>query len=78
MSNSVADRVIGVIAHNLGFSTTEVKPEHSLADDLDADSLDCIEILMSIEEEFDIAIHDDDAMTVTTVQDAINLVNKLF
>lgn len=76
MSNSVSERVIAVIADELRLQTDEVKPEHSLEDDLGADSLDSIEILMSLEEEFDVCISDDDAMDVRTVQDAIDMVSK--
>ena len=76
MSNSVSDRVIAVIADELRLEIDEVEPEHNLVYNLDADSLDLIELLMSLEEEFDVCISDEDAMDVRTVQDAINMVSK--
>ena len=76
MSNSVSERVIAVIADELRLKTDEVKPERNIEDDLGADSLDSIEILMSLEEEFDVCISDEDAMDVRTVQDVINMVSK--
>ena len=76
MSNSVSDRVIAVIADELRLEIDEVEPEHNLAYNLDADSLDLIELLMSLEEEFDVCISDEDAMDVRTVQDVINMVSK--
>ena len=76
MSNSVSDRVIAVIADELRLEIDEVEPEHNLVYNLDADSLDLIELLMSLEEEFDVCISDEDAMDVRTVQDVINMVSK--
>jgi acyl carrier protein len=71
---SVEDRVKKIIAEKLSVDLKEVVPEASFVDDLGADSLDLVELIMSMEEEFDTDISDEDAEKITTVQDAINYV----
>ncbi len=71
---SVEDKVKKIIAEKLGVDMSEVVPEASFVDDLGADSLDLVELIMSMEEEFDTDISDDDAEKIQTVQDAINFV----
>ena len=71
---SVEDKVKKIIAEKLGVDLSEVVPEASLVDDLGADSLDLVELIMSMEEEFDTDISDEDAEKIQTVQDAINFV----
>jgi acyl carrier protein len=71
---SVEDRVKKIIAEKLGVDLAEVVPEASFVDDLGADSLDLVELIMSMEEEFDTDISDEDAEKIQTVQDAINYV----
>ncbi len=71
---SVEDKVKKIIAEKLGVDMAEVVPEASFVDDLGADSLDLVELIMSMEEEFDTDISDDDAEKIQTVQDAINFV----
>ncbi len=71
---SVEDKVKKIIAEKLGVDLSEVVPEASFVDDLGADSLDLVELIMSMEEEFDIDISDEDAEKIQTVQDAINFV----
>ena len=71
---SVEDKVKKIIAEKLGVDLTEVVPEASFVDDLGADSLDLVELIMSMEEEFDTDISDEDAEKIQTVQDAINFV----
>ena len=71
---SVEDKVQKIIAEKLGVDLAEVVPEASFVDDLGADSLDLVELIMSMEEEFDTDISDDDAEKIQTVQDAINFV----
>jgi acyl carrier protein len=71
---SVEDKVKKIIAEKLGVDLSEVVPEASFVDDLDADSLDLVELIMSMEEEFDTDISDEDAEKIQTVQDAINFV----
>lgn len=71
---SVESRVKQVIARELGVSVDGIKPEASFVDDFGADSLDQLELVMAIEDEFDIEIEDKDAERVTTVQQAINYI----
>jgi acyl carrier protein len=73
-SMSIADKIIKVISEKLGVEREEVAPEASLVDDLGADSLDLVELIMSMEEEFDIEIPDEDAEKIITVQHAIDYV----
>ncbi len=71
---SIEDKVKKIIAEKLGVDLEEVVPEASFVDDLGADSLDLVELIMSMEEEFDTDIPDEDAEKIQTVQDAINFV----
>ena len=71
---SVEDKVRKIIAEKLGVDLEEVVPEASFVDDLGADSLDLVELSMSMEEEFDTDIPDEDAEKIQTVQDAYNFV----
>ena len=71
---SVEDKVKKIIAEKLGVEIEEVVPEASFVDDLGADSLDLVELIMSMEEEFDTDISDEDAEKIQTVQDAIKFV----
>ena len=72
---SVEERVKKIIAEKLSVDLEEVVPEASFVDDLGADSLDLVELIMSMEEEFDTDISDEDAEQITTVKDAIAYVN---
>jgi acyl carrier protein len=72
---SVEDKVKQIIAEKLSVNLEEVVPEASFIDDLGADSLDLVELIMSMEEEFDIEISDEDAEKLTSVQEAINFIN---
>ena len=71
---SVEEKVRKIIAEKLSVDLEEVVPEASFVDDLGADSLDLVELIMSMEEEFDTEISDEDAEKIITVQDAINFV----
>ncbi len=73
---SVEDKVRKIIAEKLSVDLEEVVPEASFVDDLGADSLDLVELIMSMEEEFDIDISDEDAETLVAVKDAYNYVNS--
>ena len=73
---SVEEKVKKIIAEKLSVELEEVVPEASFVDDLGADSLDLVELIMSMEEEFDTDISDEDAEQINTVQDAIDYVNK--
>ncbi|NKB89842.1 MAG: acyl carrier protein [Acidobacteria bacterium] len=66
----VQERVKGIIVEQLGVDAAEVTPEASFIDDLGADSLDTVELVMAFEEEFDIEIPDEVAEKITTVKDA--------
>ena len=70
-------RIIKIIKEQLGVEESEVKPEASFVDDLGADSLDTVEILMAIEEEFGIEIPDEDAENAKTVGDVISYIDNL-
>jgi len=73
---SVQDKVKKIIAEKLGVDPSEVVPEASFIDDLGADSLDLVELIMSMEEAFEIEISDEDAENLKTVQDAIDYINS--
>ncbi|WP_339387354.1 acyl carrier protein [Vibrio caribbeanicus] len=75
MSN-IEERVKNIIVEQLGVDDAEVKNEASFVDDLGADSLDTVELVMALEEEFDTEIPDDEAEKITTVQAAIDYVNS--
>lgn len=76
MEKSVERRVIEIIVEQLGVSEEEVTPEASFIDDLGADSLDLVELIMAMEEEFGLEISDEDAEKIQTVQDVINYINE--
>jgi len=71
---SIEDKVKKIIAEKLSVDLEEVVPEASFVDDLGADSLDLVELIMSMEEEFDVEISDEDAEKITTVKDAFDYV----
>ncbi|MBC7354621.1 MAG: acyl carrier protein [Desulfomicrobiaceae bacterium] len=71
---SIEAKVKELVSEQLGVSIDEVKPESSFVESLGADSLDLTELIMAMEEEFDIEIEDDDAQKIATVQDAINYI----
>lgn len=71
---SIEQRVKEIIVEQLGVEEDEVSPEASFIDDLGADSLDTVELVMAFEEEFNIEIPDEDAERISTVQDAIDYI----
>ena len=73
---SIEDKVKKIIAEKLSVDLEEVVPEASFVDDLGADSLDLVELIMSKEEEFDIDIPDEKAEKLMTVQDAMDYINE--
>ena len=75
MSN-IEDRVRNIVAEQLGVKEEEVKAEASFVDDLGADSLDTVELVMALEEEFETEIPDEEAEKITTVQLAIDYINN--
>lgn len=74
--SSVEDRVQKIVAEQLGVKEEEVSLESSFIDDLGADSLDTVELVMALEEEFAIEIPDEDAEKITTVKEAIDYINE--
>ena len=76
MSAEIQERICDIIAEQLSQDKEEVVPEASFIDDLGADSLDLVELVMHMEEEFDVEIPDEEAENIRTVQDAINYVKQ--
>ncbi|MBO1518797.1 acyl carrier protein [Oceanisphaera pacifica] len=74
MSN-IEERVKKIIIEQLGVKEDEVKSEASFVDDLGADSLDTVELVMALEEEFDTEIPDEEAEKITTVKAAVDYIN---
>jgi acyl carrier protein len=74
--SDVADRVKKIVVEHLGVDAEKVTPEASFIDDLGADSLDNVELVMAFEEEFGVEIPDDAAETIQTVGDAIKFIEK--
>ncbi|MCL1826368.1 MAG: acyl carrier protein [Betaproteobacteria bacterium] len=73
--SDIEQRVKKIVAEQLGVAETEIKNESSFVDDLGADSLDTVELVMALEEEFECEIPDEEAEKITTVQQAIDYVN---
>ena len=71
---SIEDKVLKIIAEKLSVDLDEVVPKASFVDDLGADSLDLVELIMSMEEEFDIEISDEDAEKMVLVQNALDYI----
>ena len=73
---SVEDRVKSIIVEQLGVDADEVQPEASFVEDLGADSLDTVELIMAFEEEFGVEISDDEAEKIRKVKDAVEYIEK--
>lgn len=69
-------KVKDIIVNQLGVEEDDVTPEASFLDDLGADSLDIVELIMALEEEFDLEIPDEDAEKIATVGDAVNYIRE--
>lgn len=74
--STIEERVKKIVAEQLGVKEDEVKNESSFVEDLGADSLDTVELVMALEEEFETEIPDEEAEKITTVQAAIDYVNS--
>ncbi|HQA59810.1 MAG TPA: acyl carrier protein [Tepidanaerobacteraceae bacterium] len=72
----ILDRIKQIIADQLGIDEDQIVPEAAFIDDLGADSLDIVELIMALEEEFDMEIPDEDAEKIKTVQDAIDYIKN--
>ena len=73
---SIEDRVKKIVSDQLGNSLDEIQRDSSFVDDLGADSLDTVELVMALEEEFDLEIADEDAEKILTVNDAVEYINS--
>jgi len=73
--STIEERVKKIVVEQLGVKEEEVVPSASFVDDLGADSLDTVELVMALEEEFETEIPDEEAEKITTVQQAIDYVN---
>jgi len=71
---TVEQRVKKIVAEQLGVNDADIKPESTFVDDLGADSLDTVELVMALEEEFECEIPDEEAEKITTVQQAIDYI----
>ncbi|MFO7601059.1 MAG: acyl carrier protein [Candidatus Desulfacyla sp.] len=74
--SAVEDKIRKIICEQLDVPEKDVVPEASFVDDLGADSLDQVELIMAMEEEFDVSIPDEDAEKIGTVKDAIDYITK--
>ena len=74
--SSIEERVKKIVVGQLGVSDDQVTPDASFVDDLGADSLDTVELVMALEEEFDAEIPDDEAEKITTVKQAVEFIQK--
>lgn len=74
--STIEERIKKIVVEQLGVKEDEVSPESSFVDDLGADSLDTVELVMALEEEFDAEIPDEDAEKITTVQQAVDYIKK--
>ncbi|NLJ83627.1 MAG: acyl carrier protein [Halanaerobiaceae bacterium] len=72
----IFNKVVEIIVEELGVDSEEVTPEASFIDDLGADSLDVVELVMAFEEEFDLEIPDEDAENIKTVQNAVDYIEE--
>ncbi len=73
---SIEEKVKQIVAEQLGVEEDQVTGEAAFMDDLGADSLDTVELVMALEEEFDVEISDEDAEKIATVQDAISYITN--
>ncbi len=73
---SLEEKVKDIIVDKLGVAPEKVKPDSHFIDDLGADSLDTVELVMAFEEEFNVEIPDDDAQNITTVKAAVDYLSK--
>ncbi|MBD1910002.1 MULTISPECIES: acyl carrier protein [unclassified Leptolyngbya] len=76
MSEDILKKVQKIVSEQLSVDESEVTPESSFANDLGADSLDTVELVMALEEEFDIEIPDEAAENIATVQAAVDYINQ--
>jgi acyl carrier protein len=73
-TTNIESKVKSIVAEQLGVGEDEIKPNASFIEDLGADSLDIVELVMAMEEEFEVEIPDEEAENIKTVQDAVNYI----
>ena len=73
---SIEDRVRKIVCEQLGVADGEINNDSSFVDDLGADSLDTVELVMALEEEFELEIADEEAEKISTVQEAVDYINS--
>jgi len=76
MAATTLERIAKIVTERLGVDESQVKPEATFKDDLGADSLDVVELVMELEDEFDMEISDEDAEKIATVGDAIKYIES--
>ena len=76
MSQEILEKVCSIVSEQLSVEAGEVKSDSNFQNDLGADSLDTVELIMALEEEFDAEIPDEDAEKIATVEDAINYITQ--
>jgi acyl carrier protein len=76
VADTVNERLKKLVAEQLGVDEVQVTPEASFVEDLNADSLDLVDLIMTLEEQFGIEISDEDAEKIVTVQDAMNYIEE--
>ncbi|MCL2566775.1 MAG: acyl carrier protein [Alphaproteobacteria bacterium] len=76
MSDNNFDKIKKIVAEQLGIEESKIVPEASFSEDLGADSLDTVELVMALEEEFGVQISDEDAQKLTKVQDVITYIES--
>jgi acyl carrier protein len=74
-TTNIESKVKSIVAEQLGVGEDEIKPNASFIEDLGADSLDIVELVMAMEEEFEVEIPDEEAENIKTVGDAVNYIN---
>jgi acyl carrier protein len=74
--NAIAERIIEIVAEKMDKPKEEIVPEKSFVNDLGADSLDTVELMMDIEDEFDVSIPEEEAQKIVTIGDAIKYVQE--
>ncbi|MGK5092050.1 acyl carrier protein [Deltaproteobacteria bacterium TL4] len=72
----IEDKVVATISEQLGIERSDITMDSNFVDDLDADSLDIVELVMALEEEFGLTIPDEDAEKITTVQAAVDYITQ--